>query len=59
MVTIRIILLPQKPALSQGKGDFIMVINQDKGCDSKIWGTATDAKDPKATPQTFEGKVIP
>ncbi len=41
-----------------GEGKFVMVINQDKGCGSKIWGTVTNPTDPKATPQTFEGKVL-
>ena len=41
-----------------GEGKFVMEINQDKGCGSKIWGTVTNPTDPKAISQTFEGKVI-
>jgi len=38
-----------------GEGDFIMVINQDKGCGSKIWGTVKNLKD--GSTQNFEGTV--
>jgi len=48
--------IPSKTCPTPGDGKFIMVINQDKGCGSKIWGTVTDAKD--GTIQNFEGKVI-
>ncbi len=48
--------IPSKTCPTPGDGKFVMVINQDQGCGSKIWGTVTDAKD--GTTQNFEGKVI-
>ena len=46
---------PSKTCPTPGEGDFIMVINQDKGCGSKIWGTVKNVKD--GTTQNFEGTV--
>jgi hypothetical protein len=46
---------PSKTCPKPGEGDSIMVINQDKGCDSKIWGTVKDVKD--GSTQNFEGTV--
>jgi hypothetical protein len=47
---------PSKTCPTPGEGDSIMVINQDKGCGSKIWGTVTNVKD-KSIIQNFEGTV--
>jgi hypothetical protein len=38
-------------------GDFIMEINQDQNCGSKIWGTVKDVTGESI--QKFEGKVAP
>ena len=47
---------PSKTCPNPGSGNFIMEINQDQGCGSKIWGTVTDPKD--GSTQNFEGKII-
>lgn len=47
---------PSKTCPKPGEGKFIMEINQDKGCNSKIWGKVIDPKD--GSTQDFEGIVI-
>lgn len=46
---------PSATCSSPGEEKFVMVINQDKGCGSKIWGTVTNPT--SGTTQNFEGKV--
>jgi hypothetical protein len=45
-----------KTCSKPGAGKFIMEINQDKECGSKIWGTVTDLKD--GSKLSFQGKVM-
>jgi hypothetical protein len=47
---------PSKTCSKPRAGKFIMEINQDKECGSKIWGTVTDPKD--GSKQSFQGKVM-
>ncbi len=47
--------LPSKTCPKPGSGKFIMDLNQDPGCGSKIWGTVTNPTD--GSTQSFEGKV--
>jgi hypothetical protein len=46
---------PSKTCPKPGEGKFIMEINQDRGCGSKIWGTVKNVKD--GSEQKFEGTV--
>ncbi len=46
---------PSKTCPKPGEGKFIMEINQDQGCGSKIWGKVIDPKD--GSIQDFEGTV--
>jgi hypothetical protein len=49
--------IPSKTCPKPGEGDFIMVINQEKGCGDDIKGTVKDVKD--GSTQNFTGKVLP
>ncbi len=48
--------IPSKSCPKPEKGDFKMIIYQDKGCGSKIWGKIMN---PDGTIQDFTGTVIP